>query len=79
MTPERVPLGVGAAKIWSRDLEEFAKSQEEKRRARKAKPIEAKESLRWLEGFPSACALAAEAPATKIVVVSEGEGDIYKY
>ena len=78
MTPERVPLGVVAAKIWSRDPEEFARSQEEKRRARKAKPIEEKESVRWLEGYQSACALAAETPDTTIVAVSDSEGDIYE-
>lgn len=78
MTPERVPLGVVTAKIWSRDPEEFAKSQEEKRRARKAKPIEEKESVRWLEGYQSACALAAETPDTTIVAVSDSEGDIYE-
>jgi hypothetical protein len=78
MTPERVPLGVVTAKIWSRDPEEFAKSQEEKRRARKAKPIEEKESVRWLEGYQSACALAAETPNTTIVAVSDSEGDIYE-
>jgi hypothetical protein len=78
MTPERVPLGVVTAKIWSRDAEEFAKSQEEKRRVRKAKPIEEKESVRWLEGYHSACALAAETPDTTIVAVSDSEGDIYE-
>jgi hypothetical protein len=78
MTPQRVPLGVVQAKIWSRDPEEFAKSQEEKRRARKAKPLEEKESARWLEGYRSACALAAEAPETMIVAVSDSEGDIYE-
>jgi Transposase DNA-binding/Transposase Tn5 dimerisation domain len=78
MTPERVPLGVVTAKIWSRDPEEFAKSQEEKRRARKAKPIEEKESGRWLEGYQNACALAAETPDTTIVAVSDSEGDIYE-
>jgi len=78
LTPQRVPLGVVAAKIWSRDPAEFAKSQEEKRRARKAAPIEDKESVRWLEGYQSACALAAETPATTIVAVSDSEGDIYE-
>lgn len=78
MTPERVPLGVVTATIWSRDPEEFAKSQEEKRRARKAKPIEEKESGRWLEGYQSACRLAAETPETTIVAVSDSEGDIYE-
>ena len=78
MTPERVPLGVVTAKIWSRDAEEFAKSQEEKRRARKAKPIEEKESGRWLQGYQSACELAAQTPGTMIVAVSDSEGDIYE-
>jgi hypothetical protein len=78
MTPERVPLGVVSAKIWSRDPVEFAKSQEEKRRARKAKPIEEKESGRWLEGYQQACALAKETPDTTIVAVSDSEGDIYE-
>ena len=78
MTPERVPLGVVTAKIWSRDPEEFAKSQKEKRRVRKAKPIEEKESVRWLEGYQSACALAVETPDTTIVAVSDSEGDIYE-
>lgn len=78
MTPQRVPLGVLTAKIWSRDPEEFAKSQEEKRHARKAKPIEEKESVRWLEGYQNACALADEVPATTVVAVSDSEGDIYE-
>jgi hypothetical protein len=78
MTPQRVPLGVVAAKIWSRDPEEFAKSQAEKRRARRAKPIEEKESVRWLEGYRSACALAVQVPDTTIIAVSDSEGDIYE-
>jgi hypothetical protein len=78
MTPQRVPLGVVTAKIWSRDPEEFAKSQAEKRRARIVKPIEDKESVRWLEGYHSACALAARTPDTTIIAVSDSEGDIYE-
>ena len=78
MTPERVPLGVVAAAIWSRDPEAFAKSQEEKRRARKSKPFEEKESHRWLAGYQSACALAVETPDTTVVAVSDSEGDIYE-
>jgi hypothetical protein len=78
LTPQRIPLGVVAAKIWSRDPDEFAKSQVEKRQARKAKPLEQKESVRWLEGYQSACALAAAAPATKVIAVADSEGDIYE-
>jgi hypothetical protein len=78
MTPERVPLGTVDAAIWSRDPVAFAKSQEEKRRDRKAKPIEEKESVRWLKGYQSACALAMQAPQTTIVAVSDSEADIYE-
>jgi len=78
LTPERVPLGLVEATIWSRDPEEFAKSQEEKRRARKAKPLEEKESVRWLRGYQSACAVAIQTPQTTIVAVSDSEADIYE-
>ena len=76
MTPRRVPLGVVSATIWSRDPDEFAKSQEQKRRERKAKPLAEKESHRWLEGYHSACTVAALVPATTVVSVSDSDGDI---
>jgi hypothetical protein len=78
LTPQRVPLGVVTAQIWSRDPQEFGKSQQEKRRVRKAKSIEEKESGRWLEGYRGACALAAQAPDTTVIAVSDSEGDIYE-
>jgi hypothetical protein len=78
MTPERVPLGVVHAKIWSRDPAEFAKSSEERRQERRQKPFEEKESCRWLEGYEAACQVAVEAPNTKVVCVSDSEGDIYE-
>ena len=78
MRPNRLPLGVIAASIWSRDPVEFAKSQKVKRRERKAKPIEEKESFRWLEGYRRACVVAEQAPNTTIVWVADSEGDIYE-
>jgi hypothetical protein len=78
MTPQRVPLGVVAATIWSRDPHEFAKSQKAKRLERRAKPLEEKESHRWLAGYESACAVATQAPATTVIAVSDSEGDIYE-
>lgn len=44
LTPERVPLGVVGAEMWSRDEEELKRSQKEKARERKQLPIEEKES-----------------------------------
>jgi len=78
LTPERVPLGSVRADIWSRDPDEFDKPQEEKRRERRSKSIEEKESYRWLEGYRCACEIAEQAPETKIISVSDSEGDIYE-
>lgn len=73
VTPERLALGVVHSFTWARSLEDF-----HKRNAARYKPIEAKESYRWLQGYRKACAIAAAAPQTKIVCLSDSEGDIYE-
>ena len=73
VTPQRLTLGVVDSFTWARDPEDF-----HKRRAARRKPIEAKESYRWLEGYRHACAVAAECPQTQIVCLSDSEGDIYE-
>jgi Transposase DNA-binding/Transposase Tn5 dimerisation domain len=73
MTPQRVPLGVVDAEIWARDAEDF-----HKRRQKGQKPIEEKESFRWLQGYRQACAIAHAAPATTVICVSDSEGDIFE-
>jgi Transposase DNA-binding/Transposase Tn5 dimerisation domain len=78
LTPARLPLGVIGATIWGRDAEAFARPQSEKRRQRKARPIEEKESVRWLDGYRRACRVAGEAPRTRVVSISDSEGDIYE-
>jgi hypothetical protein len=78
MTPQRVPLGVVDAEMWSRDPQELEKSSKERRQERRKKPFEEKESYRWLKGYETACRIAAEAPSTKVVCVSDSEGDIYE-
>jgi hypothetical protein len=77
-TPEGVPLGVVAAETWARDFEEFDKDSEQKRAERRAKPIDEKESYRWLVGYSEACRVAQEASETLIVCLSDSEGDIYE-
>jgi hypothetical protein len=77
-TPEGVPLGVVAADIWARDFDGFDKSAEQKRAERRAKPIDEKESHRWLAGYREACRVAHEAPGTLVVCLSDSEGDIYE-
>jgi len=85
VTPERIPLGVVDADVWSRDLQEFRQRQRKKEQDRRAKgkrrkqqPIEEKESLRWLEGYRKGCCVARVVPQTTIVVISDSEGDIYE-
>jgi transposase Tn5 family protein/transposase-like protein len=78
MTPQRVPLGVLDATMWSRDAKELEKSSKQRRRERRIKPFEEKESCRWLRGFETACRAATEAPETQVVSVSDSEGDIYE-
>jgi hypothetical protein len=53
-TPDGTPLGAVWAEAWTRDDEYFSKPQKEKRKRRRALPIEEKESFRWLEGLRQA-------------------------
>lgn len=73
VTPEGVPLGVLNADIWWRNVEDF-----HKRLQRRNKPIEAKESYRWLTGYKMACAVAEQSADTQVICLSDSEGDIYE-
>lgn len=71
-TPERVHLGVLGAKLWQRPEEPVAHE-----RARK--PLEEKESSRWLEGYALACEVQQTCPQTVVVSVADCEGDIQEW
>lgn len=73
VTPERVALGLVSSHTWARDLGTF-----HKRKEKQSKPIEQKESFRWLEGYRRACAVAAQSPQTQVIALSDSEGDIYE-
>jgi hypothetical protein len=82
VTPERVPLGVIDANIWARDWDEFRENQANKKSRssqRRRRPIEEKESYRWLQGHRWGNEVAAQVPDTTIVVISDSEGDIFEY
>jgi hypothetical protein len=78
MTPEHLVLGVVKAKIWARDPVEFEKDAGQKRAERRAKAIEDKESIRWIEGYQAVCEVARAAPGTQIVSLADSEADIYE-
>jgi len=77
-TPDGTPLGTAWCKFWTRDEESVTKSAEEKRRQRKAAPIEDKESMRWLEGLQQARNIAQTLPGARCVCIADSEADIYE-
>ena len=73
VTPARLALGVLAALPWARDPADYGKSAEHAGR-----PIEEKESIRWLESYRAVSELDRANPHTQFVYVSDREGDIYE-
>jgi hypothetical protein len=76
-TADGTPLGAVWAEAWTRDDEYFSKPRQEKRRRRKALPIEEKESFRWLEGLRHARQAAQQFPQVQCICVGDSEADIY--
>lgn len=73
VTPERLCLGVIEHHIWSRD----EATHGDKGRPRN-RPIEEKESERWIDGYRAMCTVAEQIPATKLMTVADREADIYE-
>jgi hypothetical protein len=75
VTTEGLPLGLAAVKFWTR--EKFKGTNALKRHVNPTRvPIEAKESVRWLENLEQSTALLAE-PA-RCVHIGDRESDIYE-
>ena len=70
-TTERVCLGVIHVAHWKRH-------GKKNKAAQVKKPIEEKESIRWLDGYEAACAVQAHCPNTLVVSVSDRESDIHE-
>lgn len=72
-TPEGLPLGLLEAHSWARDPEQFGANHQ-----RNQKPIEEKESYKWLRSYQTLQKLAARTPHTRWVMVADREADIYE-
>ncbi len=70
ISPEGTPLGVLNEHFWIRPLEEMGK-----RKTRNRRPLEEKESQRWLNGVTAAEAALPDHP--HVVVVADRESDLY--
>lgn len=70
-TTERVCLGVVHVAHWKREGKKDKAAQVKK-------PIEEKESIRWIDGYEAACAVQAHCPDTLVVSISDRESDIHE-
>jgi hypothetical protein len=77
-TPDGIPLGTAWAEVLNRVEGVSHEPTAEKQRKRKQKPIEEKESLRWLTGLREARKIAQELPKVQCVCVADSEADIYE-
>jgi hypothetical protein len=58
--------------MWARDIDDY-----HKRLQAKSKPIEDKESFRWLVGYQQACLLRRQI-SSQVISLSDSEGDVYE-
>jgi hypothetical protein len=72
--PDGLPLGILDIECWARDPATFGKKAQ-----RHSKPIEDKESIKWLRALGPIGAAQAQCPATRIVTLADREADIYEY
>jgi hypothetical protein len=72
-TPDGTPLGLLDVQCWARREEETGKKYE-----RHAKPIEDKESNKWLSSYRAVSAVQAGCPTTKLIVMADREADIHE-
>jgi hypothetical protein len=68
-----VALGICGGELITRRDSEHGKAK-----TRKQRPIEAKESMRWMRGYGEACELAARLPEQQVLMVADREADIYE-
>ena len=71
LTPERVPLGLLDAYSWAREPASLGQEKDPNR------PLEEKESVRWVDGFARVNELAEQLTETRLTYIADREGDIY--
>lgn len=67
------PLGLIDVQCWARDPQAFGQKHERKRR-----PIEEKESYKWLQSFERVAEAQRHCPQTMLVSIGDREADIYE-
>jgi hypothetical protein len=75
--PDGTPLGTCWAKVWTRE-EPIDETRAEYEQRRKQRPLEEKESQRWIEGLQQAREIAGHAAATQCICIADSEADIFE-
>lgn len=75
ITPDRLCLGVLDQWSWARDAQEHGGKD---RQHRLNRPLEEKESFRWLEGYRRVCDLQSVLPQTRLVYVADRDSDLFE-
>jgi hypothetical protein len=76
-TPDGTSLGTAWAHCINRS-EVLHASEGVKRKRNLARPIEEKESMRWLEGLRQSREIAAQLPGVQCVCIGDSESDLYE-
>lgn len=71
-TPEKLCLGVVHTEVLIRNPEDLGKKPDTSR------PIEDKESYRWIKGYHATCKIAEQCPDTLCVSIGDRESDIFE-
>ena len=74
VSAQGLPLGVWHSDIYARTLDP---KRPDKENDRKQRPLEERESYRWVEGYRQACALAEAVPELEVISQADREGDLY--
>ncbi len=75
VTPEGLCLGVLDFWQWVRDINDHGGRDRQNRLSR---PLEQKESLRWVEGYQKVCALQEQVRETQMVYLADRDSDLYE-
>jgi hypothetical protein len=73
ITPGGLPLGLIDVQAWARDGDNFGKKH-----SRRKRPIEDKESYKWLASFEAAAHAQRLCPQTQVVSVGDREADVFE-
>lgn len=80
-TPQGLPLGLACQDIWARDEvtaeQEEEDQQQQQKKKKTSRPIEEKESFKWIRALRETVELAP--PGVEVVTVCDREADVYEF